>query len=103
MDSDKYFSAPLEPEIQWYLKSRGVQGRLKPPLWRTPNPPKEVDGREVRFSPAAADRVVKTIGCLRHTKGRWAGQPLALAATQIAYIIAPLFGWQVWSLSLIHI
>lgn len=97
MDNDKYFSAPIEPEIQWYLKSRGVQGRLKPPLWRTPNPPKEVDGREVRFSPAAVDRVVKTIGCLRHTKGRWAGQPLALAATQIAYIIAPLFGWQVWS------
>ena len=97
MGNDKYFSAPLEPEIEWYLKSRGVQGRLKPPLWRTPNPPEEVDGREVRFSPAAVDRVVKTIGCLRHTKGRWAGRPLALAATQIAYIIAPLFGWQVWS------
>lgn len=97
MDNDKYFSAPIEPEIRWYLKSRSVQGRLKPPLWRTPNPPKEVDGREVRFSPAAVDHVVKAIGCLRHTKGRWAGQPLALAATQIAYIIAPLFGWQVWS------
>lgn len=97
MDSDKYFSAPLEPEIQWYLESRGVQGRLKPPLWRTPNPPERVDGREVRFSPADVDRAVKTIGCLRHTKGRWAGRPLALAATQIAYIIAPLFGWQVWS------
>lgn len=95
--SDKYFSAPLEEEIEWYLKSRGIQGRVKAPLWRTPNPPEVVDGQPVRFDPAAVDRVVKTIGCLRHTKGRWAGKPLELAATQIAYIIAPLFGWQVWS------
>lgn len=95
--SDKYFSAPLEEEIQWYLDSRGIEGRLKPPLWRTPNPPEEVDGQPVKFNPAAVDRVIKTISCLKHTKGRWAGQPLKLAATQIAYIIAPLFGWQVWS------
>ena len=95
--SDKYFSAPLEEEIQWYLNSRGIEGRLKPPLWRTPNPPEEVDGQPVRFNPAAVDRVIKTIGCLKHTKGRWAGKPLELAATQVAYIIAPLFGWQVWN------
>ena len=95
--SDKYFSAILEEEIQWYLESRGIEGRLKPPLWRTPNPPKAVDGQPVKFNPAAVDRVIKTIGCLKHTKGRWAGKPLELAATQIAYIIAPLFGWQVWS------
>lgn len=95
--SDKYFSDPLEEEVKWYLKSRGVQGRVKAPLWRTPNPPEEVGGQPVRFNPAAVDRVVKTIGCLKHTKGRWAGKPLELAATQIAYIIAPLFGWQVWN------
>lgn len=95
--SDKYFSAPLEEEIQWYLESREIEGRLKPPLWRTPNPPEEVNGQPVRFNPAAVDRVIKTIGCLKHTKGRWAGKPLELAATQVAYIIAPLFGWQVWN------
>ncbi len=95
--SDKYFASPLEEEIEWYLSSRGIEGRLKPPLWRTPNPPEEVDGQPVRFNPAAVDRVIKTIGCLKHTKGRWAGKPLELAATQIAYIIAPLFGWQVWN------
>lgn len=95
--SDKYFAAPLEEEIEWYLSSRGIEGRLKPPLWRTPNPPEEVDGQLVRFNPKAVDRVIKTIGCLKHTKGRWAGKPLELAATQIAYIIAPLFGWQVWN------
>lgn len=93
--SDKYFAAPLEEEVEWYLRSRGIEGRLKPPLWRTPNPPEEVDGQPVRFNPAAVDRVIRTIGCLKHTKGRWAGKPLELAATQIAYIIAPLFGWQV--------
>jgi phage terminase large subunit-like protein len=95
--SDKYFSAPLEEEIQWYLGSRGIEGRLKPPLWRTPNPPEMVDGQPVRFNPKAVDRVIKTIGCLKHTKGRWAGKPLELSATQIAYIIAPLFGWQAWN------
>jgi phage terminase len=95
--SDKYFASPLEEEIEWYLSSRGIEGRLKPPLWRTPNPPEEVDGQPVRFNPAAVDRVIRTIGCLKHTKGRWAGKPLELAATQIAYIIAPLFGWQVWN------
>lgn len=95
--SDKYFNAPLEEEITWYLGARGIQGHVKAPLWRTPNPPEKVDGQPVRFNPAAVDRVVKTIGCLKHTKGRWAGKPLELAATQIAYIIAPLFGWQVWS------
>lgn len=95
--SDKYFASPLEEEIQWYLDSRGIEGRPKPPLWRTPNPPEEVDGQPVRFNPKAVDRVIKTIGCLKHTKGRWAGKPLELAATQVAYIIAPLFGWQVWN------
>lgn len=95
--SDKYFAAPLEEEVEWYLRSRGIEGRLKPPLWRTPNPPEEVNGQPVRFNPKAVDRVTKTIGCLKHTKGRWAGKPLELAATQVAYIIAPLFGWQVWN------
>ena len=95
--SDRYFSSPLEEEIQWYLNSRGIEGRLKPPLWRTPNPPEEVNGQPVKFNPTAVDRVIKTIGCLKHTKGRWAGKPLELAATQIAYIIAPLFGLQVWN------
>lgn len=95
--SDKYFVSPLEEEIEWYLEARGIEGRLKPPLWRTPNPPEEVDGQPVRFNPRAVDRVIKTIGCLKHTKGRWAGKPLELAPTQIAYIIAPLFGWQVWN------
>lgn len=95
--SDKYFSSPLEEEIRWYLKSRDIQGRVKAPLWRTPNPPEEVDGQPVRFDPATVDQVLRVIGCLKHTKGRWAGKPLELTATQVAYIIAPLFGWQIWS------
>ena len=97
MKENKYFSSPLEEEIEWYLKNRNIQGRVKAPLWRTPNPPEEVDRQPVRFNPAAVDHALKVIGCLKHTKGRWAGKPLELAATQVAYIIAPLFGWQVWS------
>lgn len=46
-----------------------------------------------RFDPARVDRVIKALGALRHTKGKWAGRPLVPTSTQVAYIIAPIFGW----------
>jgi phage terminase large subunit-like protein len=30
---------------------------------------------------------------LRHTQGKWAGRPLEPDAWQVAYVIAPIFGW----------
>ena len=49
--------------------------------------------RGARFDPARVDRAVRALGALRHTKGKWAGRPIVPTSTQVAYIIAPVFGW----------
>lgn len=47
------------------------------------------------FDEAAAERAVGFFAdCLTHTKGEWAGQPLALSDWQAERIIRPLFGWK---------
>ncbi|HJQ00090.1 MAG TPA: terminase TerL endonuclease subunit [Jatrophihabitans sp.] len=83
-------SAPLSPEILWYLESRGYEVPTCRPLIRTPEP-RDVKG--AIFDPERVDRVITAMGHLRHTKGKWAGQPIVPAAVQVAYIIAPVFGW----------
>lgn len=83
-------AADLSPEVEWYLTDRGFGLPDRPPLIRTPEP------RNVRgavFDPARVDRVITALRALRHTKGKWAGRPLEPAAVQVAYIIAPVFGW----------
>lgn len=85
-------SAPLSPEVEAYLESRGyvLPKDHAVPLWRTPEPRDEPGAM---FSFERVDRVLRSIGALRHTKGRWAGKPLILEPIQIAYLIAPIFGW----------
>lgn len=80
----------LSPEVQWYLESRGFGSPTCTPLIRTPEPEK-VPG--ALFDPARVDRAITALRALRHTKGKWAGRPLEPTATQVAYIIAPVFGW----------
>jgi phage terminase large subunit-like protein len=83
-------AADLSPEIQWYLEARGHETPTCTPLIRTPEP-RNVKGAQ--FDPARVDRVIEALGALRHTKGKWAGRPIVPTATQVAYIIAPVFGW----------
>lgn len=83
-------AADLSPEIEWYLESRGYAAPTCKPLIRTPEP-RTVKG--AAFDPARVDRVIKALGALRHTKGKWAGRPIVPTSTQVAYIIAPVFGW----------
>lgn len=45
------------------------------------------------FDPARADRVIGAFRRLRHTKGRFAGQPFEPDCWQVAYYLAPVFGW----------
>lgn len=47
------------------------------------------------FDPARVDRAIRALRALRHTKGKWAGHPIEPASVQVAYIIAPIFGWVV--------
>lgn len=49
-----------------------------------------------RFDPDRVDRVLRSFGRLRHTQGQWAGRPLRPDPWQVAYILAPVFGWVRW-------
>lgn len=47
-----------------------------------------------RYDQARVDRVVKFMATFcRHSKGRWAGQPLTMLPWQVRDVIEPLFGW----------
>lgn len=83
----------LSDEVLWYLDSRGiaVPEEWQEPLIRTPEP-SYVPG--ARFNPERVDRVLRAFKALRHTQGRLAGSPLILDSWQVAYIIAPVFGWE---------
>lgn len=49
------------------------------------------------FDTERVRRVLKALAAFKHTKGRWAGQPMklgqGLAAWQVVWILAPVFGW----------
>lgn len=80
----------LSEEVRWYLRSRGIPYPNCPPRFLTPDGGQR---RGARFDPDRVDRVLRAFSFLRHTQGRWAGQPLAPDPWQIAYILAPIFGW----------
>src|SRR5205809_3312966 len=82
----------LSPEVWWYLVSRGIPlpQPWQVPLWKTPEP-RELPG--AAFDPARVDRVLAAFGLLVHTQGRWAGRPLRPDPWQVAYVLAPVFGW----------
>lgn len=84
-------SAELSDEIRWYCEDRGFDLTNVPsPIVRTPEP---LDVEGAVFDPARVDRVIAALRCLRHTQGKWAGRPLEPAPWQVAYVIAPVFGW----------
>lgn len=83
----------LSAEVAWYLDSRGIALPTCPPAIKTPEP---VDVPGARFDPERVDRVLRAFTRLRHTQGRWANKPLDPDPWQIAYIIAPVFGWVRW-------
>jgi phage terminase large subunit-like protein len=83
----------ISPEVGWYMKSRGIPLPDCPPKVQTPNPG-EAPGAV--FDPGRVDRVLKSFHLLRHTQGKWAGKPLDPDPWQVAYIIAPVFGWVRW-------
>lgn len=81
----------LSPEVAWYLISRGIGLPDCPPAIKTPEPGELVPG--AKFDPERVDKVLRAFGLLRHTKGKWAGKPLKPDPWQVAYILAPVFGW----------
>lgn len=83
----------LAPEIAWYLNERGIPLPDCPPLIQTPSPG-EAPGAV--FDPERVDKVLNAFSKLRHTQGQWAGQPLKPDPWQVAYVLAPVFGWVRW-------
>lgn len=61
------------------------------PRWKTPEPGEVLDGAV--FDPDRVDRLLLSFGLLVHTQGRWAGRPLKPDPWQVAYYLAPVFGW----------
>ena len=90
-DRDELRRLRLSPEVAYYLDSRGFELPTCPPSIKTPEPG-EVE-RGARFDPERVDRVIAAFTALRHTKGQWAGQPLRPDSWEVAYILAPVFGW----------
>lgn len=80
----------VSPEVAWYCDSRGVAVPDCPPLHKTPEP-REESGAQ--FDPERVDKVIAVFCSLQHTKGRMAGKPLKPDPWQVAYILAPVFGW----------
>ncbi|MFT8640098.1 terminase large subunit [Bifidobacterium sp.] len=82
----------ISPEVAAYMLSRGLE---LPEEWQAPKikvpEPRNVDGAV--FSPGRVDRVLAAFHMLRHTQGKWAGKPLDPASWQVAWILAPAFGW----------
>lgn len=72
------------------MESRGFAVPDCPPLIKTPEP-RDVPG--ARFDPVKVDRVLAAFRQLRHTKGRFAGQRFDPDPWQVAYKLAPVFGW----------
>lgn len=91
LEIEETFAADLSPEVLWYLEDRGyVLPEHVEPLWRTPEP-REVEG--AYFDTARVDKAITALSALRHTQGDLAGQPLIPDVWQVAFIIAPVFGW----------
>lgn len=80
----------IAPEVIEYMRERDIPLPSSPPKWITPSPGEEpgawFDGHRV-------DIVLRAFQAMRHTQGKWAGKPLRPDPWQIAYIIAPVFGF----------
>jgi phage terminase large subunit-like protein len=60
------------------------------PKFKTPEPRRL---RGAMFDPKRVDRVIRALEVMQHTQGEWAGRPLRPDPWQVAYILAPVYGW----------
>lgn len=89
-DRERAEALGLSPEVAWYLKDRGIPWPTCRPIIQTPSPGEALGAQ---FHPDRVDRALVVFHHLRHTQGEWAGRPLDPDPWQIAYVIAPVFGW----------
>lgn len=87
---DELDSLRLSPEVAWFLLTNGYDLPSCPPAIKTPEP-RDYPGAV--FSPDHVLKVLRAFASLQHVSGEWAGKPFILEAWQVAYLIAPVFGW----------
>lgn len=80
----------IAPEVRAYMLDRGIPLPTSPPKWITPSPGEHPDSW---FEPRRVDLVLRAFQSMRHTQGKWAGSPLRPDPWQVAYILAPVFGF----------
>ncbi|MCK9928793.1 terminase large subunit [Frankia sp. Mgl5] len=82
----------ISPEVAWYMTERGIPlpEPWQAPRYKTPEPRRL---RGARFDPDRVDRVLAAFGRLKHTQGEWAGRALRPDPWQVAYVLAPVYGW----------
>lgn len=97
LTADELHELKISPQVAWYmqdwrLSQHGVAIPLPkyPPAIKTPEP---ILVPGAIFDPERVDKVMRALLALRHTKGRWARKPLKPDPWQVAYVIAPTFGW----------
>lgn len=91
--ADELAELKMSPEVAHYMLSRGLKlpEVWQRPLHKTPEPGEILAGAV--FDGERVDKVLAVFAALRHTKGQWAGRPLIPDTWQVAWIIAPVFGW----------
>lgn len=92
-DADELERLKLSPEVAWYLLDRKIPLPDCPPLVKTPEPG---DAPGAVFDSDRVDRVLDAFRKLVHTQGRWAGKSFVPDPWQVAYVLAPVFGWVRW-------
>ncbi len=81
----------ISPEVADYLVARSIPFPTCVPKFKTPEP-SHLPWAYFDFD--RVDRVVKeAFPLLRHTQGKWAGKALIPDPWQVAYILAPTYGW----------
>lgn len=91
--AERLATLKLSREVAHFLLSHGIGLPTCPPLIKTPDPG---DAPGAQFDPARVERVLLAFSLLRHTQGQWAGRPLKPDAWEVAYVLAPVFGWVRW-------
>jgi phage terminase large subunit-like protein len=92
-DAEALAARKMSAEVAHYMLARGLKlpEPWQAPLFKTPEPNETVRG--ALFDGERVDRVLAAFGHLVHTKGQWAGKPLVPDTWQVAYVLAPVFGW----------
>lgn len=82
----------IDGSVGYFIYSHGLDF---PKPWQRPliQTPTSALPDDAVFDEERVEKVLRVCHALRHTAGEWAGRPLDPDPWQVAYVIAPIFGW----------